>query len=274
MKTSVKITAIILSLSLLFLLISCDSNKENSSPQDLSSSIENKSPLDSVMTKEAQDNIKALINSIEPEYDYWKSYVIYNDYKEDSDKLSSVGVQGLPIILSELEKIEGIDEKIYRCGFLSEGFNAIARINGLYVRSVTNNTDDRIGYNGYEKKCLSAFYLYSAQEVPKIIATNDVIEAKLEKLREFGLFAVPYVVKEIENGKTEYEAFFVEIGLHLSVPEFMLIFGDPNLPYEEIPEKIRNAEGAEDFDYKQWLSENQADLDAMFKFLDAYVKAE
>jgi hypothetical protein len=29
-------------------------------------------------------------------------------------------------------------------------------------------------------------------------------------------------------------------------------------------------DGAEDFDYKVWLSENEEDLDNLFKFLDAY----
>lgn len=272
MKTSTKIIAFILSISLLFLLVSCNSNTENPSSQNSSSTTENKSPLDLVMNKEEQDSIRMFINNIEPDFDPWQSYVSYSLYKEESDTLVTVGINGFPVILTELKKIDTDNSQFYRSGFLIEGLHAILRVDGGYVENFVDSYIQEDHDVGYKAERIINFYRFANEEAPKIISSNQDIDAKLEQLRYLGLFAIPYVTAEIKKGNTEYEAFFTEIGLHLTVQEFMEIMSDINLPYPEHYDKAEFAKGAEDFDYKQWLSENQENLDAMFKFLDEYTK--
>ena len=116
-------------------------------------------------------------------------------------------------------------------------------------------------------------WTHAKNELPKISKSFLSAEEKIEAYREFGIFAVPYVVKEIEKGHTEFEKFFVLIGAHLSTPDYLKIvertsFEQPPPTSEQIDEALLSC--AEDFDYKVWLSENEEDLDNLFKFLDAY----
>jgi hypothetical protein len=108
-------------------------------------------------------------------------------------------------------------------------------------------------------------------KITATINSNLSVEDKISTLRTFGVFAIPSVLSELENGNTAFEKFFVAAGLHLSdqkYAEFVDMYSrqyDPNIINSD-----EFMDGAEDFDYKVWLSENEEDLDNLFKFLDAY----
>ena len=82
--------------------------------------------------------------------------------------------------------------------------------------------------------------------------------------------ALPYVIKQIDKGHEEYISFFTEIGLHLSHRDFAHLALLKHHGYDTLYDDEEYSAGAEDFDYKVWLSENEEDLDNLFKFLDAY----
>ena len=81
-------------------------------------------------------------------------------------------------------------------------------------------------------------------------------------------------MEEIEKGKTEYESFFALIGAHLSTAEYMKSIGleteDVPLPQEKKEEALLKS--AEKFDYKDWIAQNEEDIDNLFSFLDEYEK--
>ena len=74
-------------------------------PQDTT----DKNVLDEIMTNEEQTQIRTLINDTNPEYKLYLSGVVYSDYKEESDRLATVDIKGVPVILAApfvMEEIE------------------------------------------------------------------------------------------------------------------------------------------------------------------------
>ncbi len=258
-------------LTVVFVVFSACSQEIGTSPNANSSSgglCNQGTAIDKVLSEEEQKKFVEFIEGINPEYQLFQSGVFYGDYKYESDKLVSVGIKGLPVLLTELEKMENNLDEHYRCMFFMACVNAIWRVNPISMQSVADVSNSK----GYEKNVISAFYKNVNADAQKIVKSDKTITEKLHLLRRFGILAVPFVEQELNKGNTEYEEFFLELGLHLLVPEFMEIFGDPNHMPEESYEILKNSNGAESFDYKVWLSENRTDLDNMFKFLDEYTK--
>lgn len=176
------------------------------------------------------------------------------------------GLEAVPIIITALtdDKAEPVEE--YYKVYLSHGMYTLLRIDHLKVTEGDGSnliyTDDSIYY----------FYKHSKEEISKTINSNALIDRKLEALRKFGVYAVPEVVEQINIGNSDYEKFFVYAGLHLSDQDFVKIAGIKHLFSNDLHTKEEYLAGAEEFDYKVWLSENEEDLDNLFKFLDAYCK--
>ena len=202
------------------------------------------------------------------------SWIRYDDVKKDSDELVEIGYEGLPVLIQIMnEQANNDNYSFFDLSFWSAGTCAILRIdpNHKYM----SYTSDGEHYNPCHKESICLFYEKSIEEIPQILFSELNTEEKIFQLRYYGIFAIPFVVAEIEDGKTEYIPFFIEIGLHLSVPEYMEYMTIYNSTYNDIPINeryinIRNDPKAKDFDYKVWLSENEETLDNLFKFLDAY----
>ena len=266
MKTIVKIFALLFSLILISTLCSC-----NQSSEDTLKSITTEDVLKSIMTAEEINQLSVFTDGIEPNYKGEMSAVYYVHVKESADKLSQVGIKGTCFLISELERFNGRDDEYLRKNFFSAVTLAIWRTSPNSVRGEAwRFFNKKEHYNEFEKEAIVGFYKSTNECIPKIIASNDSLDVKLEKMKEYGIFSIPFVVEEINLGHSEYSRYFVEIGLHLSTPEFMEYFGDLHLSDEEKHEMIISHPKAEDFDYKVWLSENEEDLENLFKFLDAY----
>lgn len=264
MKLRINILSLFLSFLLIFTLCSCDGASEAASPEDA---------LKSIMTEEEIDRLSVFADGIEPSYKGEMSAVYYIHVKESADKLSQVGTKGTAFLISELDRFTGRDDEYLRKGFFSAVTLAIWRTSPKAVRGAAwQYFDQKEHYNEFEKECIVGFYKQANKRIPKIIATNESLDLKLDKLKTYGIISIPFIVDEINRGHSEYARYFIEIGLHLSTPEFMEFFGDLLLSDEEKREKIVNHPKAEDFDYKVWLSENEEDLNNLFKFLDAYCK--
>ena len=266
MKTFVKIFALLFSLILISTLCSC-----NQSSEDALESIVTEDALKSIMTAEEINQLSVFADGIEPSYKGEMSAVYYVHVKESADKLSQVGTKGTAFLISELDRFTGRDDEYLRKGFFSAVTLAIWRTSPKAVRGAAwQYFDQKEHYNEFEKECIVGFYKQANKRIPKIIAANESLDLKLDKLKTYGIISIPFIVDEINRGHSEYARYFIEIGLHLSTPEFMEFFGDLLLSDEEKREKIVNHPKAENFDYKVWLSENEEDLDNLFKFLDAY----
>lgn len=174
------------------------------------------------------------------------------------------GVEAVPIIITALsdDSIEPIDE--YYKVYLSRGMYTILRIDPL--KATEGDGSNLI----YTDTSIYAFYKHAKTEISKIIASEISLEEKLNALRKYGIYAVPEVVEQINEGNSEYEKFFVYAGLHLNDEDFVKIAGFKYLFSNDLHTKEDYLTGAEDFDYKVWLEENEEDLDNLFKFLDAY----
>ena len=263
MKLRINILSLFLSFLLIFTLCSCDGASEAASPEDA---------LKSIMTEEEIDRLSVFADGIEPSYKGEMSAVYYVHVKESADKLSQVGIKGTCFLISELERFNGRDDEYLRKNFFSAVTLAIWRTstNSVIGEAWLFFNKKKPCNNDFEKEVIVGFYKRANECIPKIIASNDSLDVKLEKMKKYGIFSIPFVVEEINLGHSEYSRYFVEIGLHLSTPEFMEYFGDLHLSDEEKHEMIISHPKAEDFDYKVWLEENEEDLDNLFKFLDAY----
>ena len=217
----------------------------------------------------ADEQTSDFINAIKPEINGYR--VEYWTSRESCDKLVSIGIEGIPILMRELyAQEEDIVKNGYnrinssRALFYEECLYALLRVDRNAVRSWSNNEE------GVVRKNLVTFYNNAISQIPIVLQEKSAFNENIIKLREFGILSIPFITNEIKKGNTEYEAYFTAIGLHMDVPEFMVYMTDYNLSWEERYEKDGFMDGAEDFDYKIWLEENEEDLDNLFKFLEAY----
>ena len=219
---------------------------------------------------EEDQQLAAFISEIEPKFN--GMYALeYSSARESCDNLVSIGIKGIPVLMMEEYRME---ENILNQGynnanstrslFYEECLYALLRVDRNAVRSLSFSEE------GITRQNQVSFYRNAQSQIPKILREGSSANDKTEKLRNFGILAIPYVTEEIEKGNTEYEAYFAAIGLHMETPEFMTYMTDFSMSWEERFEKEGFMDGAEDFDYKVWLSENEEDLDNLFKFLDAY----
>ena len=179
-----------------------------------------------------------------------------------SNKMCSVGLEGVPVIADLAVHDERFLDKSYPEDFLFGGIYVILRTDPSFASKCGDSKERSV--------VLAEFYLASKKSCPKIIKSKKTIEEKIIELRDFGVLALPYVIKQIEKGKSEYIPFFAAIGLHLSHKDYAHLAMLTHHYNETLYSDAEYIAGAEDFDYKVWLSENEEDLDNLFKFLEAY----
>lgn len=153
---------------------------------------------------------------------------------------------------------------------------------------------------------LNQAFVYAYDELEETYNSDKTAEKKLIEYTRFGLLSIPYVMKELDAGNTKFELFFVLIGAHLSASDFAKLASelaadrsfrillesakDPSIieDYEvsawltEVYEKYpydkwfeiyeEDFAAVKLFDYKKWLNENEEELNALYKYLDAYMK--
>jgi len=203
----------------------------------------------------------------------WSSY-FYDYRRSDSDKLTEIGVGGIPVLLTgyvddidfDANDYYGGSNRLYK-GFLAHGFYAICRTDLHEITNTYGVYDDMAS-----RSFISFFYNRAKTESAKIIASDKTVKEKLDEIKFFGILVLPEIIAEINKGNEEYAEYFTTIGLHLTVPEFMDIIVDSSSSEtkDQKYERIKTAEGSENFDYNAWYAENKEDLDNLFKFLDAY----
>ncbi len=224
--------------------------------------------LNEILTKEQQTALKSKINDIDFISFPLKSQIEYLGNVDNMDSLSEIGIKGSPVLIAESIKkeqnaIEFSDNE--EACFQAFVVCAICRVE-FYDLPVSRDAM-------FPSKHFYVRWKRASEELPKIFSSNIENDERLKKYREFGIFALPYVNEEIKNGNKEMERFYSLIGAHISTAEYLKLteISNENIhpPTSSEADKIL-LDGAEDFDYKAWLSENEEDLNNLFKFLDAY----
>ena len=238
-------------------------------------------PIDIVLNKEDQKEYSEFIDEVSFSSNSMWSTEVYYEKKESVDRLSQIGIKGLPmLIVKSIENENNDDIKESSEQGIALGmslsrkrlFSATAILRIKFDSFVEPNKNAVLASKNYY-----TYWTYAKNKLPQIADLNMTAEEKASIYREFGILAVPYVVEEIEKGDSELARFFSLIGAHLTTPEYMNITDtiDPEKhtntpsPTEEEIEDIL-LEGGKEFDYKVWYAENKKDLDNLFKFLDAY----
>ena len=177
-----------------------------------------------------------------------------------SKYISPSGLKAVPVIITAINDNDAEPIDSFEKYYWANGLYMILHINPFEGENPAIDTADAI----------CSFYRYSKTQVPKIILSDIAIDQKILELRKFGIYAVPYVIEQMENGNTKYEWFFTAIGLHLNDD----IFGElAALKYcfsDDMHLQADYLDNADKFDYKVWLRENQEDLNALFEFIDAF----
>ena len=221
-----------------------------------------------IISVERKQEIINFLKEAEPAWHEWE-YLQYDAWGPQAscalaaaDEMCNVGIEGVPVIAELLITDSPIFERGFPQDYLMHGMYLILRI----------EPNEAHGCKGsYQiNDCIADFYSLSKTECPKIISSGNSVKDNLAELRRYGVYAIPYVLKEIQNGFDEYTAFFTEIGLHLSVREYARLVIEKHIYDDEVYSDAEYNKGAEDFDYKVWYEENKEDLDNLFKFLDAY----
>lgn len=263
---------IIVHLCCIFSFTGCDKSPEikNNSPDVVS-------PIDMVSSKAEQEKYFKFIDSVE--YAYYPSWssVYYYGISKAVDEVSKIELKGLPFLIHKTLKLYN-EELVFANGIPSV---VLSKYYAFTAASIV-----RVKYDNFAKtnnyiydpsEYYHTYWNHARKELPKVSASNMTDGEKIFAYREFGLFAAPYVIEEIEKGNAELEPFFALVGAHLSTAEYMHIIDitDPEKytntppPTEEEIDAIL-LESVKDFDYKKWYEENEEDLDNLFKFLDAY----
>ena len=218
------------------------------------------------LSPDTKNKVSKIIYDINPIIDPSQSDFYYEYSRTESDSLTAIGLEGLPVILSVSEREKASKgDPLYR-SFLSGVFFALCRTDVKEIEAIEELGRDQ------NKELTASFYGYSKKKIAEIISAEKSVDEKISELRHFGIIAIPEIEIEIAKGNNEYEAYFTAIGLHLSVPEFMNIMADSKSEKttEERYDDIKSAEGTKDFNYKTWLKENEKALDTFFKFMNEY----
>ena len=243
-----------------------------------------------VLSNEEYDKARDHILNIEftsPDLLYFSRYDA-SVAQDEVEYISQIGIKEIPVLLDVLKEIEDKYHEYddYESGCWRNQILGISKaalcimLHADYY--VCLNSDD--SHNAFQqtfghfisglKSGLSCFFLTAEAEIPEILESDTDISAKFPKLARFGILAIPYILPEIEKGKTEYEDYFTYIGLHLSNEDFIDV--TKGLLYEERWEELQQNEdftkGAEDFDYKEWLDENANDIRALLKYTEEYTQ--
>ncbi len=285
-----RIISLLLILCLLFSVAGCGETARSKAPEY----ILNYSDSD-VLSDQEYDNIEAFINTIYPDFLH-VDLVTYDQGPEVFDKCMQIGIRGIPVIVDRLKFIETDPDTAtdlwlnkYFYG-LAAGANRYASFLALCSRGMTRSAKYFCAYDESSHPNVSGsattyycFLKYAKENIPKIINSDAEIHEKLKSLSVFGVYALPYVLAQIDAGNTEYEEYLIYIGLHLSTSEYMKIADKYHVTIDDVEEYdfgIENLEGQinellvsgdrDGFDYKVWLSENEDDLNILFKYIDDF----
>ncbi len=142
-------------------------------------------------------------------------------------------------------------------------------------------TDDASG------KHLRGFWREAQQSIITILNSEIPTEEKVTKTSQYGIIAIPYAKKEIENGNTQFEAVFKCLGLHKTAAQWAnTVHSEKFLAYVEsqnekyidtdLEYKYQNSlyetfeKDYGNFDYTKWLSDNEENLKMVLKFMDEF----
>ena len=196
---------------------------------------------------------------------FFSSHPHYSDSPDEYAQLYTISLKGIPVLIDETSSFNSMEESLPRAqygDYWQYGTITLLRCYKWHFK-----------FSGDPLSKSENFYtLFTSAKTdcPQILSSSDSTEEQLKRLRYYGILAIPYIQDRINEGHTEYESFFIEIGLHLTADEFAQIVSVLPPSSTTHYDNIRNHPKAEDFDYKVWLSENEEDLDNLFKFLDAY----
>ncbi len=281
-----RIISLLLILCLLFSVAGCGDNKtaQSGSLSDPSGGITKtvnlsaKEVLDEILTQEEQQNYSDIMLGLKffnPKYTAGGN-CCYHEAPEQHTTLFSLGIKGLPMLIYETAYHNSYTEEPHSTadGAISHGHFQNAIIRMLRVDELAS-FDIKSDTQNPHRDDFYSFFKDAKVNCPQIIKSSIDTNAKITKLRKYGMLAIPYVKEEIDKGDLSLESYFREIGIHLATEEFSEIvcsYRDYafNEYDEQLREKVYNHPKAEGFDYKVWLSENKEDLNNLFKFLDAY----
>lgn len=221
-----------------------------------------------IMPKQRIQEIELFVKESEPEW-YTEEYQQYSSEAPSygcalaaSDQMCSIGIQGVPVLIELLTEPDSAFSGSFPRDYLLGGMYVILRIDSQEALGCEDSYDPI--------HCISDYYSLSKSESQKIMAEENLVKNKIAKLCKFGIYALPYVIDEIEKGNTEYVSFFTKIGLHLTHKEYAHLAIQEYHYLNELYYDKDYLSGSEDFDYNEWLNENEEDLNNLFKFLDAY----
>lgn len=216
------------------------------------------------------------IDSVKYPFDPFASGVNYALTGESIREVSAIELRGLPILINKMVELETSTVNVFESPDIATGLRlareylftipCILRIDYQFLIKL-------IDYKILPRENIYILLTKAETTLEQVWKSNMSAEQKLHAYRKFGMLSVPFVKKEIENGNTELKDFFVLIGAHLSTKDYLLLVdrnqhASPNVSAEEYDAALINS--AKDFDYKVWLSENEEDLNNLFKYLDAY----
>lgn len=292
-----KTNKIIASFLTIFLLLSCFGCADNAETKDKlnadgDSIVKETNKVDmsaahTVLDTEKYDFYYDKIEDAHPEFLDFTMYT-HKFYPAEAEKAYQIGIEGLPVLITKIN--EFADETLYVGAYDETKFDNVEEwqkkskaaiqasryeeflINCAYMLLRTDGIDTNSVLGKNRNDSFNLLLYESTTDCEKILSGNWSIKEKLIELRRFGLLAIPYVLKEIENGHTEYEEYFTLIGAHMPVYDFAeYSHGDVSAVdsmrgYEQIQNDFR----AEKFDYRDWVSENEAQLETLYAFVNVF----
>ncbi|MBQ9768929.1 MAG: hypothetical protein IJW27_01875 [Clostridia bacterium] len=270
-----KLLAVILSVLLILSLSGCGGkdkadDKTASKPSKPAYWSELQNSADELCNKyvsaDTKVRISGIINDINPIMEPAWSDFYYEYRRTESDSLTAIGIEGLPVLLSVLERENAAKGDLLYGSFLRGVFFAVCRTDIKEAEAIEELASDE------DRELSVEFYRYAKKRAAEIISSDKSTAEKIIELRHFGILSIPEVRTEIDKGDKEFESYFTAIGLHLSVPEFMNIIADSESTEttDTRYDKIKAVEGSAEFNYTVWLNKNEMALDTFFKFMNEY----
>lgn len=204
-----------------------------------------------------EKQINEIIDSIEFDYGIM-SVIDYRYFKNELNELYRIGIEGVPVLI---ERIENPEISSYYKEFWLRGIYSILRIDENFagVEYWKNNIFDTF----------KAMLLDSRTRIPAIINSNESIEQKIDKLRNYGLLTIPYIKEMVPNYEKVYMPLFYSIGLHLQTDEWMEFYAyrtDENwYKSDDFMKKTKT------FNYFEWINNNWDSLVKVHTFINDYL---
>ncbi len=223
-----------------------------------------------VLSEEEYAELKSKIKYVDVEKYLHLSHITYGADISVFEDNCLLGIRAIPVMIDDLFDDEKVRDWQLEDGYIASVIFALLRVDeSLEFESIDIGTTVTESYYGDKIRNL---FKFSKEKIPEIINSDKEFSQKLEELKQFGVLAVPYVLDETKNGKTEYEEFFIAIGLHVTVLDYCTHCIDHSYESLKTGEVFIGEEdflyNSEKFDYTEWLSDNQEDLRIIFKYLD------